>query len=128
MLINLLDTSKELQHTHFIPNQKPASGVKKWIGYSDGFAKGIITINTGAAKALYSDKAVSLLPVGITKIENDFNKGDLIKIRDEKGEILGVGKAAYGSERIEKEKLSEKQKPLVHYDYLYLENKSNGSS
>jgi hypothetical protein len=30
----------------------------------------------------------------------------------------------YGFEtKIETEKLSDKQKPLIHYDYLYLENK-----
>ena len=45
-------------------------------------------------------------------------------IVDESGKIVGVGKAGYGSEKVETEKQSEKQKPIVHYDYLYLEHKN----
>jgi glutamate 5-kinase len=122
VLIRIL-TEKDFKHTVFVPNTKAASGVKKWIGYSDGFAKGEVVINAGAAKALDSDKAVSLLPVGIIKISSEFKKDDLIRIVDESGKLIGVGKASYGSSKLETEKLSEKQKPLVHYDYLYLENK-----
>ncbi len=128
VLIDILDKKKSLPHTFFVPNKKSSRGVKKWIAYSDGFAKGQVVINKGAIEALNSEKAVSLLPIGIIKIESDFKKGDLIKILDESGEIIGVGKASYNSEKIDAEKLSDKQKPVVHYDYLYLENKSNGSS
>jgi len=123
VLIDLLDKQKDLKHTWFVPNAKASSGVKKWIGYSDGFAKGEVVINAGAAKALDSDKAVSLLPVGIVKVSREFKKDDLIRIVDESGKLIGVGKASYGSAKIETEKGSEKQKPIVHYDYLYLENK-----
>lgn len=123
VLINLLDLQKEFKHTHFIPSPKAASGVKKWIAYSDDFAKGKIVINEGAIKALDSDKAVSLLPVGIVKVIEEFKKDDLIKILDETGKLIGVGKAGYSSEKIETEKLSGRQKPVIHYDYLYLENK-----
>ncbi len=123
ILINILDLEKEQKHTFFIPNKKASSGVKKWIGYSDGFAKGQVVINQGAAKALNSEKAISLLPVGVINIISDFKKGDLIKIVDESGKTIGVGKAGFGSENMETEKLSEKQKPLVHYDYLYTENR-----
>jgi glutamate 5-kinase len=122
VLVRIL-TEKDFKHTLFVPNTKAASGVKKWIGYSDGFAKGEVIINAGAAKALDSDKAISLLPVGIIKISNEFKKDDLIRIVDESGKLIGVGKAGYGSAKVETEKLPEKQKPLVHYDYLYLENK-----
>ncbi|MCY1720500.1 glutamate 5-kinase [Prolixibacteraceae bacterium Z1-6] len=128
VLINMLDTQKELKHTFFVPNEKSSSGVKKWIGYSDGFAKGQVTVNQGAIDALNSEKAVSLLPVGIVSIDSGFKKGDLIKIVDESGEIVGIGKASYNSDKIEHEKQSDKQKPVVHYDYLYLENRLNGSS
>lgn len=123
VLIDLLNEEKELKHTFFVPNSKQNSGVKKWIGYSDGFAKGEVVINAGAINALNSEKAVSLLPVGICEIKSDFKKGDLIKIVSEKGQIIGVGKAGYDSEKIDSEKLSERQKPLVHYDYLYLESR-----
>ena len=123
VLINLLNIENELEHTFFVPNSKQNSGVKKWIGYSDGFAKGEVVVNEGAIRALVSNKAVSLLPVGICEIKTEFKKGDLIKIVSENGVVIGVGKASYGSEKIESEIKSEKQKPIVHYDYLYLENK-----
>lgn len=123
VLVELLDDSKDLKHTYFVPNKKTFTGVKKWIGYSDGFAKGQVVINEGARSALNSDKAVSLLPVGIVEIQTNFKKGDLIKIVDQTGGIVGIGKASYDSKQVEKEKKTEKQKPLVHYDYLYLENK-----
>ena len=123
VLIDLMDIEKDLKHTWFVPNKRTANGIKKWIGYSDDFATGEVVINSGAVIALDSDKAVSLLPVGIIKISAEFKKGDLIRIIDESGKLIGVGKASYGSVKVDTEKNSEKHKPLVHYDYLYLENK-----
>lgn len=120
VLANLLDTDKSLAHTFFVPGKKTSSGIKKWIAYSDGFAKGQVVINKGAIRALSSEKAISLLPVGIVSVEQEFSKGDLIKITDESGNTIGIGKAGYNSEKIDKEKQSDKQKPVVHYDYLYL--------
>jgi glutamate 5-kinase len=67
--------------------------------------------------------AVSLLPRGITKVIAHFKKDDLIKITDEQGNLIGVGKANYSSDKIESEKLIKKQNPTVHYDYLYMENR-----
>ena len=125
ILIDLLNENKDTDHTFFVPNTKSSSGVKKWIGYSDGFAKGKVVVNAGAIRALNSEKAVSLLPVGIIKVESEFKTGDLIKILDESGDTVGLGKAGYGSDKIEKEKKSEKQKPVIHYDYLYMEKKSD---
>ena len=88
VLIDLLEIGKDLKHTFFVPNKKSSSGVKKWIGYSDGFAKGQVVVNRGAINALHSDQAVSLLPVGIVCVDSEFKKGDLIKIVDESGEIV----------------------------------------
>jgi len=123
VLTDILTSREFTDHTYFEPSKKSSSGVKKWIAYSDGFAKGVVVINKGAVEALYSDKAVSLLPVGIIRIDNEFRKGDLVKIVDESGNLVGLGKAQYGSDKVESEKKSCKQKALVHYDYLYMENK-----
>ncbi|MDD4754651.1 MAG: glutamate 5-kinase [Prolixibacteraceae bacterium] len=121
VLIDLLEDIEFTEHTYFEPSKKASSGVKKWIAYSGGFTKGEITINEGAAMALCSDKAASLLPVGVVSIGNEFKKGDLLSIVDEKGNHLGLGRANYGSEKLETEKQSKRQKALVHYDYLYIE-------
>jgi len=86
-----------------------------------GFAKGEIHVNENAAKALNGEKAVSLLPIGVTSILGEFEKDDIVKIIDESGHSLGIGKAQYNSEK-SREMLGKKnQKPLVHCDYLYLE-------
>lgn len=122
ILLRLMDKTGDVPHTFFVPNKKASSAVKKWMAYSDGFAKGEVVINAGALKALFSEKAVSLLPVGVVKVVRDFKKGDLIRIKDETGRTVGVGKAGFGSETLEAEKRTVKQKPLVHYDYLYLDS------
>lgn len=122
MLVDLMDKNKDTKHTFFIPEEKPTSDVKRWIAYSDSFAKSKLVINNGAMKALFSKKAVSLLPVGVTRFEGNFKKGDLIKIFTENGHFVGVGKARYNSEKLENEKLANRQKPVIHYDYLYLED------
>lgn len=123
VLTDLMKVESSLKHTFFVPNPKTANSVKKWIAYSDDFAKGEVVVNKGASDALNSEKAVSLLPRGIIKVNIQFKKDDLIKITDEQGNLIGVGKANYGSDKIESEKLIEKQRPTVHYDYLYMENR-----
>lgn len=105
--------------THFLPAGK-TSTLKKWIAYSGGFAKGSVVINEGANAALHSPNATSILPVGVIRIEGEFKKGDILKIFDEAGVYLGLGKAQYGYEKAIERKGLKNQKPLVHYDYLYL--------
>ena len=121
VLIDLMNIESDFKHTYFVPNPKTTSSVKKWIAYSDDFAKGEVVVNKGASAALCSDKAVSLLPSGIVKVIAKFKKDDLIRIVDEQAKVIGIGRASYSSDKIEIEKLSEKQKPTIHYDYLYIE-------
>jgi glutamate 5-kinase len=122
ILLDIMDPDKTVQHTYFVPEKKAVSGVKNWISYSDSFAKAVIVINRGAVDALLSDKAVSLLPVGVVTVKGEFRSGDLLKIEDETSNYIGIGKAQFGSDKLEKEKEAARQKPLIHYDYLYLEN------
>ncbi|SHJ62446.1 glutamate 5-kinase [Tangfeifania diversioriginum] len=125
ILTKILSSDEISAHTFFEPSDKSSSGIKKWIAYSDGFTKGSVVVNKGAAAALKSEKAVSLLPVGIVTIKNEFKKGDLIRIVEESGDIIGLGKAQYSFDKVEAEKQSVKQKALVHYDYLYIETTTN---
>ncbi|QHT66718.1 glutamate 5-kinase [Rhodocytophaga rosea] len=106
--------------TLFVPKANQ-SKLKRWVANSEGYAKGYVVINEGAKNILStSGKAISLLPVGITKIEGSFQKGDIIKITAENGQTIGVGMAQYSS-IIAQTYLGEKnKKPLIHYDYLFL--------
>ncbi|ALJ00547.1 glutamate 5-kinase [Rufibacter tibetensis] len=118
VLLNLLKGN--LEHTRFLPD-KTASGKKKWIAHSGTFAKGVVQINQGAKVALNNNlKAVSLLPVGIVQIQGAFQKGDILKLVDEQNHVVGFGIAEYGSEKAIERLGQQKQKPLVHYDYLFL--------
>ncbi|NOW94000.1 glutamate 5-kinase [Mucilaginibacter sp. SG564] len=107
-------------HTRFIPTKK-ASGKKKWIAHSEKSATGIVQVNDGARLALTSNKATSLLPIGIVQVVSDFKKGDIIKLVDEKNKQVGLGIAEYGADRARERVGQKNQKPLVHYDYLYLQ-------
>jgi len=108
--------------TKFSPH-KDSSGIKRWVAHSEGYEKGTVYINEGAKKALLSsEKANSLLPIGIIKIEGKFEKGEIIKICDEKEESLGLGMARYDYKTAENLLGKKGQKPLVHYDYLFMKD------
>ena len=62
--------------------------------------KGIIIIDSGAAKAIHNGK--SLLPAGIKKIKGYFKKGDHILIKDQNNVELGRGLTSFSSLEIEK--------------------------
>jgi len=121
ILVDLLDNKKSVTSTHFVASKDNVSSVKKWIAHSEGFAKGEIHVNERAAKVLTGEKAVSLLPVGVTNILGDFEKDDIVKIIDESGALLGVGKVQHSSMKATEMIGKKNQKPLIHCDYLYLE-------
>ncbi len=107
--------------TRFVPSDKPISNVKKWIAHSDGFAKGEIHINQGAFEAMQEPKAVSLLPVGVVRIEGEFEKDDIVKIFNPNGAQIGVGRISADSEKARAQIGKQGAKPLIHYDYLFLD-------
>lgn len=99
----------------------PVSNVKKWIAYHDNENKGTIHINDGAAIALCAaDKISSLLPIGIVRIDGDFQKGDIVRIVNKKKENIGWGIAQYGASKAQSFIGLKGKKPLIHYDYLFV--------
>ena len=111
----------QLTYTRFIPAPQPVSSVKKWIAHSEGFAKGELHSDDCATKVLASDKAVSILPIGITDVRGEFEKDDIVRIIDFEGNPIGVGKANCSSEQAREAMGKHGKKPVVHYDYLYIE-------
>ena len=111
--------AKTLRCTWFEP-QKVKHAPKKWLAHGAQYYKGEVTINDGAKNSMTASVIRSLLPIGITKIEGEFSKGDILLIRDDKDQKIGLGRAEYTS-KLAMERMGEKnQKPLIHYDYLYL--------
>ena len=121
ILVDLLQHPDETLCTRFVPSGEPVSSVKKWIAHSEGFAKGEIHINDCATKVLNSEKAVSILPVGITRIEGEFERDDIVRILDNQGKQIGVGKANCDSTQAREAIGKHGKKAVVHYDYLYIE-------
>ena len=121
ILVDLLQQPDDTVCTRFIPSTEAVSSVKKWIAHSEGFAKGEIHINECATDILSSEKAASILPVGITHIEGEFEKDDIVRIMDFQGNQVGVGKANCDSAQAREAMGKHGKKPVVHYDYLYIE-------
>nr|WP_319400226.1 glutamate 5-kinase [uncultured Carboxylicivirga sp.] len=119
VLIDLLKGDNSLVHTHFEASE-PKPAIKQWMAYSDGFAKAEVKINKGACDALYSPRAISLLLAGVVSFNGSFKKGDLIRVKNEANQTIGIGKAAYDLKKAEEHLNDKRYKPLVHYDYLYL--------
>ncbi|SIS72194.1 glutamate 5-kinase [Belliella pelovolcani] len=105
--------------TYFQP-QKAKQSSKKWLAHGMNYYKGAVKINKGARLALTQQKISSLLPIGIIEITGDFEKGDILRISDDTDSIIGLGRAEYSS-KVAVEKVGLKnQKPLIHYNYLYI--------
>lgn len=68
-----------------------------------------------------SHQAASLLPIGVTRIEGDFEKDDIVRIFDHEGNQIGVGRIGYNSEKARSLIGKQGARPLIHYDYLYLD-------
>lgn len=119
IVLDLIANSENVDHTRFIASKK-ASTVKQWLAGSDGFEKAHVMINPGAEEALNSNNATSLLPIGITEIKGTFEKGDIVKIMNQAGKVLGLGKTSYNKIKAEQHIGKSGARPLVHYDYLFL--------
>ncbi len=58
--------------------------------------RGAVTIDDGAVAKLRAD-GKSLLPIGMTEVEGDFHRGDVIAVRDAAGTEVARGLANYSS-------------------------------
>jgi glutamate 5-kinase len=123
-IITDITRNKDIPYTHFVANSRRETGVKKWLSHSDTFAKGAVVINKGAKEALFGEKASSLLMIGIVKVDGFFKKGDIIRVLDETGKNIGLGKAQFDSKKAEQNIGEKINKPFIHYDYLVLNEKN----
>lgn len=81
--------------TMFLPQNEGLSDKKRWIGYATNII-GKLVVNNGAKKAL-CEKRKSLLPIGVIKVINTFDKGDVVSILDEEGNEFARGIVNYDS-------------------------------
>ncbi len=80
--------------TWFLAPSDPVTARKRWIGGQLEPA-GTVIVDEGAARALELGK--SLLPAGVTRVDGDFDRGDVVVIRALDGRELGRGLVAYAN-------------------------------
>ena len=82
-------------HTLFHPARSRAQARKRWIMGTLTVA-GTLQVDAGAAGALKQGR--SLLPIGVTKIIGDFERGDTVAITDPDGREIARGLTGFDSD------------------------------
>ncbi len=84
--------------TYFCSRQNHLQSRKRWIAFAQKI-KGSIYVDQGAEQAL-KGKGKSLLPIGITKIEGLFSKGETVSIYNTGGKEIARGLVNYDAEEL----------------------------
>lgn len=106
----------------YIAPEKKTSGVKRRLAYAEGLSMGALVVNKCAASLLRArENVMSILPVGVVRTTGDFKKGDVVEIRTEQHTRIGFGVAAQDAASVRAALGKKGERPLVHYDYLYIE-------
>ena len=108
--------SGEAIGTRFLPVKTKLDSRERWL-LSGLCTRGKLTVDDGAALAL-KKKNCSLLAAGITEVEGNFQRGDIVDIRDPKGLKIGSGITNYTSAEVTaiKGAHSENINNLLGYD------------
>jgi glutamate 5-kinase len=114
--------------TRFLPQQGRVSSFKLWLKYAKP-THGRLVVDEGAATAL-RERGTSLLPVGITGVEGDFEPGDAVEVTAN-GRPIGKGIVNYSAVELRRvigmktaevrELLPRASDEAVHRDYFVLE-------
>jgi glutamate 5-kinase len=78
--------------TWFLAPSDPMTAKKQWIA-GQLEAKGTVTLDAGAETALRQGK--SLLPAGVTVVTGNFDRGDMVILKNAQGKLLGRGLIGY---------------------------------
>ncbi len=92
VLIRLL--AGESLGTRFLPVSSHVESRKRWL-LADK-VRGRLHVDAGAARKLLKGGA-SLLPVGMTEVENEFERGELVGVVDPGGQVIARGLTSYSS-------------------------------
>ena len=82
--------------TLFLPHGQDVPAWKRWLGFT-ARPRGTLRIDAGAKRALV-EHGKSLLPVGVTSVEGEFGKGDVVSICDDADFEIARGLCNYSSQ------------------------------
>ncbi|HEX5821797.1 MAG TPA: PUA domain-containing protein, partial [Solirubrobacterales bacterium] len=113
--------------TRFSPHPQRASSFKLWLRYAKP-THGKLRVDDGAARVL-RESGSSLLPVGITDVEGEFDAGDAVEVVID-GATIGKGIVNYSAGELQRikgmrtdevrELLPHASEEAVHRDYFVL--------
>jgi len=86
--------------TKFLPEESNLESRKRWLVTGYASSKGEILLDKGAVKAVNNN--ASVLPAGVVSVMGEFDRGDIIAIKDEKSTTIGLGISNYSSDEISK--------------------------
>lgn len=107
-IISRIFNAEELG-TLFLPKQTLSGSKQKWIAFATT-VKAAIIVNQGAKDALIKRKA-SLLPAGVLAVKGQFERGDVVTVKDESGVEFARGIVNYSS--AEADKISGKNSHVI---------------
>ena len=84
--------------TLILAEGKSVASRKRWIGWS-AQPSGQLTLDAGALRAIQSGGS-SLLAVGVTLVEGDFSKGDVVALGDADGNEIARGLINYSADEM----------------------------
>jgi glutamate 5-kinase len=82
--------------TLFIAQGKSLTPKKRWIAFSPQQSRGRIQLDSGACRAIV-EQGRSVLAIGITAVEGEFDKGDVVSLCDPNRKEIARGLTNYGS-------------------------------
>lgn len=85
--------------TLFLPENRKLRGKKRWIGATRR-CKGVLEVDRGAYGAL-AEGGKSLLPTGITAVNGDFGRGDMVSCADQDGNEFARGLVNYDARELQ---------------------------
>ena len=113
---NIIKAVKGETGTRCKAHGKKVTSKQKWMA-SGSLIKGLVTIDSGALKAIRDRK--SLLAVGVINIVEDFEVGEVFHISDEEGTIHAVAKSKIDSMSMKAE-FKTKNMEIAHADDIVL--------
>ena len=84
--------------TLFVAQDKSLNSRMRWLKYS-AQPRGRLQVDEGALRAIRDDGS-SLLPIGITHVEGDFDKGGVVEVCDPEGNVFARGLSNYNAEAV----------------------------
>lgn len=111
--------------TLFLPRGVRLKQRKGWMALAAG-SRGELTVSSFLAESLAARKPASILVIGVEQVEGDFQRNDIVTVKDVRGRVLGRGEVRMSSQEV-REKIQRRRdgeetelygSEVIHCDYF----------